>query len=107
LEEEIVTHKDRVTELDGLSKSFKEQEHFMADDLVERARLIGHRYKNLSEPCDIRRSNLEETLMLHQFYLDVEYELLWIHEKMPTAQSTDLGSTLTAVQNLVKKHQVR
>jgi hypothetical protein len=36
-----VTHKDRVTELDGLSKSFKEQEHFMADDLVERARLIG------------------------------------------------------------------
>jgi hypothetical protein len=45
--------------------------------------------------------------MLHQFYLDVEYELLWIHEKMPTAQSTDLGSTLTAVQNLVKKHQVR
>ena len=64
------------------------------------------RYKLLSEPCEIRRGNLQETLTLHQFYLDVQYELLWIQEKKPIAQSSDLGSSLTAVQNLVKKHQV-
>jgi spectrin beta len=54
----------------------------------------------------IRKDNLEDALLLHQFLRDVDDELQWVAEKEPQASSTDLGSSLTAVQSLQKKHQV-
>lgn len=68
--------------------------------------LLSYRYNSLSEPCHIRRDNLEEALRMYQFFRDVEDELSWIQEKRPTAESTDLGHSLSDVQNLMKKHQV-
>jgi len=53
----------------------------------------------------IRRDNLEDTLLMHQFLRDVDDELQWVAEKESQASSTDLGTTLTAVQSLQKKHQ--
>lgn len=53
----------------------------------------------------IRKENLEDSLLLHQFIRDVDEELEWLEEKEPTATSEDLGSSLTTVQNLQKKHQ--
>jgi spectrin beta len=53
----------------------------------------------------IRRDNLEDALLLHQFLRDVDDELQWMAEKEPQATSTDLGTSLTAVQSLQKKHQ--
>ena len=64
------------------------------------------RYNSLAEPCHIRRDNLEEALHMYQFFRDVEDELSWIQDRKPIAESTDLGNSLTAVQNLMKKHQV-
>ena len=64
------------------------------------------RYQSLGEPCQIRHDNLEDALLLYQFYRDVEDELSWIREKYPIASSEDLGTTLTQVQNLQKKHAV-
>lgn len=64
------------------------------------------RYESLSEPAVIRRDNLEDALLMYQYYRDVEDELSWIQEKLPIASSTDLGNSLNAVQNLMKKHQV-
>ena len=68
--------------------------------------LAVYRYNALAEPCQIRRDNLEDAHLLYQFSRDVNDELSWIHEKKPVAMSTDLGTSLTAVQNLQKKHQV-
>lgn len=45
-------------------------------------------------------------MLLQQLLRDIDDELLWIGEKEPLAASQDLGSSLTAVQNLQKKHQV-
>jgi len=53
----------------------------------------------------IRRDNLEDAILLHQFLWDVDDELQWMAEKEPLASSTDLGTSLTAVQSLQKKHQ--
>jgi len=53
----------------------------------------------------IRRDNLEDTLLLHQFLQDVDDELQWVAEKEPQASCTDLGTSLTAVQSLQKEHQ--
>lgn len=64
------------------------------------------RYHSLQEPMQIRRDNLEDALLLHQFLRDADDELQWIAEKEPLAASTDLGTSLVAVQSLQKKHQV-
>lgn len=68
-------------------------------------RSILQRYQSLHEPVQIRRDNLEDALLLYQFLRDVEDELTWIQEKHPIAASTDLGTSLSAVQALQKKHQ--
>jgi spectrin beta len=65
------------------------------------------RFESLAEPATIRRDNLEDALLMYQYYRDVEDELSWIQEKLPVASSTDLGNSLNEVQNLVKKHQVQ
>lgn len=64
------------------------------------------RYSSLIEPSRIRRDNLEDAQLMYQYYRDIEDELLWIEEKKPVAASTELGSSLVAVQYLMKKHQV-
>ena len=48
---------------------------------------------------------MEDALLLYQFLRDVEDEQTWIQEKLPLASSTDLGSSLSAVQTFQKKHQ--
>jgi len=67
---------------------------------------VVRRFASLSEPCNIRRENLEDSLLLYTFYRDVDDEALWIREKRPTAAMTDLGTNLQTVQSLQKKHQV-
>jgi len=68
--------------------------------------LVGDRFGSLTEPCNIRRENLEDSLLLYTFYRDVDDEMLWIREKRPIAAMTDLGTNLHTVQSLQKKHQV-
>jgi spectrin beta len=53
----------------------------------------------------IRRDNLEDAILLHQFLQDVDDELQWVAEKESQTSSTDLDTSLTAVQSLQKKHQ--
>ena len=64
------------------------------------------RFWSLTEPCNIRRENLEDALLLYTFYRDIDDETSWIHEKRPIAAMTDLGTNLQTVQSLQKKHQV-
>lgn len=45
----------------------------------------------------IRRDNLEASLLYHQWARDLDDELQWLVEKEPQAASADLGNTLTAV----------
>ena len=66
---------------------------------------IFKRYQSLHEPVQIRRDNLEDALQLYQFLHDANDELSWIREKQPIASSTDLGTSLSSVQSLQKKHQ--
>jgi len=63
-------------------------------------------FGSLSEPCHIRRENLEDSLLLYTFYRDIDDEMSWIRDRRPIAAMTDLGSNLQTVQSLQKKHQV-
>ncbi|XP_033735465.1 spectrin beta chain, non-erythrocytic 5-like isoform X2 [Pecten maximus] len=105
LEQDIQIHREKVTDVQDAAQVFKEAKHFMNKDLQARAKETSDRYKSLTEPCTIRRDNLEEALLMYQFYRDAEDEMSWIQDKKPVASSTDLGASYPAVQNLMKKHQ--
>ena len=62
------------------------------------------KYSALSAPTAARRQKLEDALKFQQFIRDVDDEEAWIREKYPSASSTNIGNSLTSVQNLLKKH---
>nr|XP_022333961.1 spectrin alpha chain, non-erythrocytic 1-like isoform X4 [Crassostrea virginica] len=105
LEQDIANHKEKVQDVQDAAHVFKESKHFMNKELQARAKVVLEKYESLTEPASIRRDNLEDALLMYQYYRDVEDELTWIQEKLPVASSTDLGNSLNSVQNLMKKHQ--
>ncbi|XP_052891204.1 spectrin beta chain, non-erythrocytic 1 [Anopheles moucheti] len=105
LEADVAHHADTCEQIKGTDAKMLSSDHFLKDELHESAMLTIKRYHSLHEPTTIRRDNLEDSLQLHQFLRDAEDELLWLNEKEPQAASKDLGSSLTAVQSLQKKHQ--
>ncbi len=64
------------------------------------------RYCVLEDPMSRRLQQLESSLQFQKYIHDVEEELNWIKEREHQSSSTDLGSNLSGVQQLVKKHQV-
>lgn len=105
LEADVAHHLETCEQIKAADDKFLVSDHFMKDELHESAMMTIKRYHSLHEPTTIRRDNLEDSLQLHQFLRDAEDELLWLNEKEPLAASKDLGSSLTAVQSLQKKHQ--
>ncbi len=55
----------------------------------------------------LRHGQLEDSVQLHQFTHDSNEEMRWVKEREPAANSALLGDSLTTVQGLIKKHQVR
>ncbi|XP_011150755.1 spectrin alpha chain isoform X3 [Harpegnathos saltator] len=105
LENDVLGHNEACEYIKDTAASFQKSNHFMCDEIQERALVTINRYHSLQEPIQIRRDNLEDAKLLHQFARDVEDELHWLSEKEPLAASNDLGSSLTTVQRLQKKHQ--
>ncbi|XP_050079457.1 spectrin beta chain, non-erythrocytic 1 [Anopheles maculipalpis] len=105
LEADVAHHADTCEQIKATDTKMLSSDHFLKEELHEGAMLTIKRYHSLHEPTTIRRDNLEDSLQLHQFLRDAEDELLWLNEKEPQAASKDLGSSLTAVQSLQKKHQ--
>lgn len=105
LEADVAHHADTIEQFKSQDQKFLKSDHFMKDDLHEKAMHAIKRYHSLHEPMTIRNDNLEDSLLLHQFLRDAEDEMQWLAEKEPLAASKDLGSNLTAVQTLQKKHQ--
>lgn len=105
LEADNAHHADTVEQIKLKDQKFLNSDHFMRNELHERAMHAIKRYHSLHEPMTIRNDNLEDSLLLHQFLRDVDDETQWFAEKEPMAGSKDLGNNLTAVQSLQKKHQ--
>ncbi|KAK7068041.1 Spectrin beta chain, non-erythrocytic 5, partial [Halocaridina rubra] len=105
LDADIVSHQSDVDQAREVAQSFASANHFMTEEITERVESITKRHKSLLEPVHIRHENLQDAMLLQQLLKDIEDELQWVTEKEPMASNQDLGSSLTAVQNLQKKHQ--
>lgn len=105
LEADVNRHAEVCDSITETDTQFFNSNHFMKDEIHEKAMLAIKRYHSLHEPMTIRRDNLEDSLQLHHFFRDAEDEVQWLNEKEPQAASKDLGTSLSSVQSLQKKHQ--
>ncbi|XP_075699620.1 spectrin beta chain, non-erythrocytic 5 [Rhinoderma darwinii] len=105
LEEDITSHKERLQVLAEKTREFRQEGHFLADEIEDRVRILIHRYKSLNEPLQECRAALEGRKLLDQFYQDIDDEVAWIEDKMPLASSKECGQSLTTAQALLEKHQ--
>lgn len=105
LEADVNHHSELCDSITDTDTKFFNSNHFMKDEIHEKAMLAIKRYHSLHEPMTIRHDNLEDSLQLHHFFRDAEDELQWLNEKEPQAASKDLGTSLSSVQSLQKKHQ--
>ena len=105
IENDINNHSENIEQVKDLTTAFSQNNHFMKEEIEERAHNVIQRYEALHEPMQIRRENLEEALLLFQFKRDIDDELIWVEEKQSQVMATDLGNSLLDVQKLRKKHQ--
>uniref|UniRef100_A0A3P8Y6L9 Spectrin beta chain n=1 Tax=Esox lucius TaxID=8010 RepID=A0A3P8Y6L9_ESOLU len=71
----------------------------------ERQAEVETRIVRLIEPLKERRRILLASKEVHQVGRDLEDEILWVQERLPAATSQEHGSSLQAVQQLMKKNQ--
>lgn len=77
----------------------------LVSDVLISAR-VNVRYNSLSEPMQSRRDTLEAWQVLFQFYRDLDEEVAWLSDRLPSIAATDWGSSLSSTQQLLHKHQV-
>ncbi|XP_029350237.1 spectrin beta chain, non-erythrocytic 5 [Echeneis naucrates] len=106
LEEEVDGFRERIQDLMETAKRFHSQGNFLAEEIQTRVAYTVNRYNSLSEPLQRRRETLEAWQVLFQFYRDLEEEVAWLSDRLPSITAKDWGSSLSSTQQLLHKHQV-
>ncbi|XP_023280049.1 spectrin beta chain, non-erythrocytic 2-like [Seriola lalandi dorsalis] len=108
-EAEVLANRYRLDNLTkdlmDTAKSFHSQGNFLAEEIQTRVAHTISRYNSLSEPLQRRRETLEAWQVLFQFYRDLEEEVAWLSDRLPSVTARDLGSSLSSSQQLLHKHQ--
>ena len=105
VEADILSHEDRIKDMNEQADSLVNSGQFDADDIEDKRKTINQRYNNVQALASDRQSRLNEAITLHQFFRDIADEESWIKEKKLLVSSDDYGRDLTGVQNLKKKHK--
>lgn len=103
VENDVHNHNENIEQVKDHLMNFTQSNHFLKDDIEERATQIIRSYNAIHEPMNKRRELLEESLSFFQFKRDLEDELLWIKEKEQQMAQYDNGATLQDIQRLLKR----
>ncbi|XP_068625866.1 spectrin beta chain, non-erythrocytic 5 isoform X2 [Battus philenor] len=106
LEQQCASKADAAAQLADTAHQLARNGHFMADDILERADRAVTRYRQLQEPMQIRRDNLEDAALLHRWDRDADEEFDWLRERGAELEQENapLGDSLPEAQALLKKH---
>ncbi len=67
--------------------------------------IVEQRFQQLQAPMSQRKQVLERQKRVYQFLREVEDEKLWIEEKLPLAESPNVGTSLLSVQQMLRRHR--
>lgn len=105
LENDYQQHIENCESINDIAEQFSKSNNFMKHEIEERAQQAITRFHQLKSPLQAKKDLAESCLMLQQFTSEIDEELQWLSDREPLAASLDLGTSLTAVQSLQKKHQ--
>ncbi|KAK3548732.1 hypothetical protein QTP70_018462, partial [Hemibagrus guttatus] len=88
-----------------LQSSSLPEEYVLTDTVSEHQAEVEARIIRLIEHLKERRRILLASKEVHQVRRDLQDEILWVQERLPLATSQETGSSLQAVQQLMKKNQ--
>lgn len=104
LEQQVASKADTATQLADNAQQLADSKHFMAEQILAKADHAVKRYRQLQEPMQIRRDNLEDAALLHRWDRDADEELRWLREREMAVRQEESGNTLQEAQALLKKH---
>ncbi|XP_045456798.1 spectrin beta chain, non-erythrocytic 5 [Melitaea cinxia] len=104
LEAAVAAKADTATQLADTAQQLADNHHFMADEILEKADQAVKRYRQLQEPMQIRRDNLEDAALLHRWERDADEEFSWLSERAGAGVWDESGASLADAQALLKKH---
>ncbi|XP_037299211.1 spectrin alpha chain, non-erythrocytic 1 isoform X2 [Manduca sexta] len=104
LEQQVGSKADIATQLADNARQLADSHHFMAEEILDKADHAVKRYRQLQEPMQIRRDNLEDAALLHRWERDADEEFRWLRERETAVRQEEAGSTLQETQALLKKH---
>ncbi|KAF9407356.1 hypothetical protein HW555_012597, partial [Spodoptera exigua] len=104
LEQQVSSKTDSATQLADNARQLADSNHFMADEILKKADHAVKRYRQLQEPMQIRRDNLEDAALLHRWDRDADEEFRWLRERESAVRQEEAGSTLAEAQAMLKKH---
>uniref|UniRef100_A0A8C9WAK5 Spectrin alpha, non-erythrocytic 1 n=1 Tax=Scleropages formosus TaxID=113540 RepID=A0A8C9WAK5_SCLFO len=105
LEADISAHEDRLKDLNSQADGLMASQAFDTSQVRDKHDAINDRFAKIKSMASGRRTKLNESHRLHQFFRDLDDEESWIKEKKLLVSSKDYGRDLTGVQNLRKKHK--
>ncbi|XP_069866037.1 spectrin beta chain, non-erythrocytic 2 isoform X1 [Dipodomys merriami] len=104
LEREMAVREKEVEAIQAQAKALA-QEDKGAGEVERTSRAVEEKFRALCQPMKERCQRLQASREQHQFHRDVEDEILWVTERLPTASSREHGKDLPSVQLLMKKNQ--
>ncbi|XP_058844035.1 spectrin beta chain, non-erythrocytic 5-like [Acipenser ruthenus] len=79
--------------------------HFDSQRILRETQKYLDRFESLQRPLSQRRTQLEASVVLYEFYHDLDLERGWVSERRPGATSTNYGRSLDTAQSLLQKHR--
>lgn len=105
IENELTQCASRVDDLTKQSNEMAHDDHFDSNAIENKSLESKKKLKALDGPMKRRRDDLEESLKFYKFLFELDNELEWIKDHVPSAASETLGQNLHEAQNLCKKHK--
>ncbi|XP_057674298.1 spectrin alpha chain, non-erythrocytic 1 isoform X4 [Corythoichthys intestinalis] len=103
-EKSLSAQEEKITALDEFATKLIQNNHYAFEDVATRRDALLSRRNALHDRAQSRRSALEDSFHLQQFFRDSDELKSWINEKMKTA-SDEAYKDPSNLQGKVQKHQ--
>ncbi|NXN96468.1 SPTN5 protein, partial [Rhinopomastus cyanomelas] len=105
VDSQISSYEDRLTHITHRTAEISKDSTVKPEVLYAKVHVLRQLYQNLTAQSKSRKSKLEETLKLFEFFRDCREEESWISEKWKIARMTTLGKDVSQITASIQKHK--
>ncbi|XP_067680907.1 spectrin beta chain-like isoform X4 [Haliotis asinina] len=105
LKAEIDAREENFAICINLGKDLLARKHYRSEEVREKLIQLTIQRLDMSDQWNERWEHLQLILEVYQFARDAAVAEAWLMAQEPYLQNQDLGETLDAVENLIKKHE--